>query len=100
MLRPSHLPILLSIASGLFEGFGPFVEILFSGFSNAAEEAEDEVLAVGFEEEGVLVLAEGGFDEDIGEFGLESGGDVDLGLLDGDETILVGVAFYEDWKEL
>ena len=46
------------------------------------------MLAVGFDEEDVLVFAKGGLDEDIAEFGLKRGVQVQFGLFDGDQALL------------
>jgi hypothetical protein len=43
------------------------------------------MLAVGFEQEGVLVLSDSGPDEYIGKLGLERRMNMDFRLLDGDE---------------
>ena len=52
----------------------------FRRLADASQQAQDQMLAVGFDEEGVFVFAEGGLDEDIAEFGLEGWVEVELGL--------------------
>ena len=69
------------------QGLRPSGEVAFRRLPDPPQQAQDQVLAVGFEEEGVLVLAEGGFDEDVAQFRLERGVDVDLGLFDGDPSV-------------
>jgi len=53
-----------AIRAGLFELLRPVGEIPLGRLPNPPQDPQDEMLAVGFEQESVLVLAEGGFDED------------------------------------
>lgn len=61
------------------------------GFANAAQDTQDQVLAVGLDQEGVALPAQGGLEKDVSQLRLECGMQVDLGLLDGHEHPVRGV---------
>ena len=82
--------------SGLFFVAG----LAIRSIADAAQQSQNQMLTVGFEEEGILVLSECCLDEDIAEFGLESWMKVEFRLFNSDKFVPLSERFKDDWQGL